>query len=286
MPLSLEEIKLIVRNDPKAIEVAMEVARNRLKCDCSSWASFDMRETFIVKCQERPEYQAAFETREDVLGHKRYGLKGFICSYEGIRRHCVCGPSPSAPRQQYGLRLMPSVDDVDGIPTGGRNLTVVAVVDHRLHFRIFDRSGVVVDTDETRLTGQAQQIEDLRKQLESLWPPHELTNREKARIITAVTSIVGHTLQPIKFLHLSSGYDLPDHGPGPEEDAERNEDDSERDKLIGQVLEQIQGTPLELHVLRGLSYKEIATETGLTVEQVRAKLHQLRTKLRKRFPEL
>ena len=70
----------------------------------------------------------------------------------------------------------------------------MAAVDHVLHFRIFDGDGkMVVDTDEKRLTEQARQIEDLRKQLESLWPPHELTRSEKGRVITAVTSIVGHT---------------------------------------------------------------------------------------------
>ena len=38
-----------------------------------------------------------------------------------------------------------------------------------------------VDTDEERLTEQSRPIEDLRKQLESLWPPHELTKNENAR---------------------------------------------------------------------------------------------------------
>jgi len=92
------------------------------------------------------------------------------------------------------LRLMSSVKDVSEIPTGGEDLIIVAAVDHVLHFRMFDGDGkVVVDTDEKRLTGQAPQIEDLRKQLVGLWPPHELTGSQKGRVITAVTSIVGHT---------------------------------------------------------------------------------------------
>ena len=93
------------------------------------------------------------------------------------------------------LRLMSSVNDVSGIPTVGKSLIIVAVVDHVLHFRIFDDDGtVVVNTDEKLLPGQARQIEDLRKQLESLWPPHELTQNEKVRIIAAVQSILGRTL--------------------------------------------------------------------------------------------
>ena len=96
--------------------------------------------------------------------------------------------------QGFDLRLMSSLNDVSGIPTEGKNLIIVAAVNNVLHFRIFDGDGkVVVDTDEKRLTEQARQIEDLRKQLESLWPPHELTRSEKGRVITAVTSIVGHT---------------------------------------------------------------------------------------------
>jgi len=92
------------------------------------------------------------------------------------------------------LRLMSPVNDVSGIPTAGKNLTIVAVVDNVLHFRIFDRDGkVVVDTDEKKLTEHAQQIEDLRKQVESLRPPHELTRVEAVGVIAAATSIVGHT---------------------------------------------------------------------------------------------
>ena len=99
----------------------------------------------------------------------------------------------------FDLRLMSSLNDVSGIPTEGKNLIIVAAVDNVLHFRIFDGDGkVVVDTDEKRLTEQARQIEDLRKQLESLWPPHELTRSDKDRVITAVTSIFDHTLLTLR----------------------------------------------------------------------------------------
>jgi hypothetical protein len=96
--------------------------------------------------------------------------------------------------QTCDLRLMSSVNDVSGIPTVGKNLIVVAVVDHVLHFRIFEADGTAIAyADEKLLPGQARQIEDLRKQLESLWPPHELTQNEKVRVIAAVKSIVGRT---------------------------------------------------------------------------------------------
>ena len=94
----------------------------------------------------------------------------------------------------FDLRLMSSLNDVSGIPIEGKNLIIVATVKNVLHFRIFDGDGkVVVDTDEKRVTVQARQIEDLREQLKSLWPPHKLTWNDKNRIITVVTSIVDHT---------------------------------------------------------------------------------------------
>jgi predicted secreted protein len=90
------------------------------------------------------------------------------------------------------LRLMSPVY-VSDIPSAGRSLIIVAAVKDGLHLRIFDRDGrMAVDADETNLTSQAGPIAALRKHLESLWPPHELTERDKARVIAAVISIVGH----------------------------------------------------------------------------------------------
>ena len=100
-------------------------------------------------------------------------------------------PNPVA---GFDLGLMPSLSDVSAIPTEGKNLVIMATVDNKFYFRIFDGAGkMVVDTDETKLTAQTQQIGDLRNQLAGLWPPHELTRSEKDRVITAVTSIVGYT---------------------------------------------------------------------------------------------
>jgi Patatin-like phospholipase len=89
------------------------------------------------------------------------------------------------------VRLMSSVKDVKDIPTVGKDLIVVFVVDEVLHFRAFDSDGnKVVDTDENRLAAKAVQIEQIKEQLEGLWPPHELTASEKVRLIAAVASIV------------------------------------------------------------------------------------------------
>jgi hypothetical protein len=99
----------------------------------------------------------------------------------------------AAGRKEFDLRLMSSVNDVSDMSTDGKNLIIVASVQNVLHFRIFDADGnMVVDTDEKSLTDKVQQIEVLKRQLKSLWPPHELTRSEKDRLITTVTSIVGH----------------------------------------------------------------------------------------------
>jgi hypothetical protein len=89
----------------------------------------------------------------------------------------------------YDLQLI--LDD--DIPDKGKTLIIVASVNKVLHFGIFDSAGdKAVDTDETKLTAQARQIKDLKKQLESLWSLRELTRSDKDRVITAVTAIVGH----------------------------------------------------------------------------------------------
>jgi phage tail-like protein len=93
------------------------------------------------------------------------------------------------------LHLMSSVKDARDIPRVGEDQIIVAAVNQVLHFRIFDGDGrMVVDTDEDRLREEARPIEDLRKQLVNLWPPHEPTGSEKGQVIDAVTSIVGHAL--------------------------------------------------------------------------------------------
>ncbi len=96
-------------------------------------------------------------------------------------------------KEECDLKLISSVSDVTDIPKAGKSLVIVAAVKNVLHFRIFDFTGrVIADTDETKLGRQAQQIENLRKQLDSLWLSHELTKSEKERVVATVTSIIGN----------------------------------------------------------------------------------------------
>jgi tetratricopeptide (TPR) repeat protein len=92
------------------------------------------------------------------------------------------------------LRLIPPSKDVESIPKEGKSRIYVSLVNQVLHVRIFDYHGnEVVNTHEKKLIGKFQLIEDLKKQLKCLWPPHELTADEKVQVIAAVTSIVDHT---------------------------------------------------------------------------------------------
>jgi hypothetical protein len=97
--------------------------------------------------------------------------------------------------RRCGLQLMFEVNDKGDIPTEGKNLLILAILEGVLHFRVFDGHGNVdEDTDDTKLTEQARKIEDLRKQLESLPPSHELTKKKKRRLISTAASIVGYSL--------------------------------------------------------------------------------------------
>jgi hypothetical protein len=104
----------------------------------------------------------------------------------------------------YDLRVMAPVDDVGDIPTTGKKLIVVAVVDEVPHIRIFDGdSQMVVDRNVNKSIEQGRPVEDLGRQLEDLCPPHELTAAEKARLIDVVGSIAARMLVSSSYcLHL------------------------------------------------------------------------------------
>jgi MFS family permease len=95
----------------------------------------------------------------------------------------------------WDLRLLSSENTTSATPTPGRSLVVVSEADHVLRFRIFDGTGkLVVDKDENSLTSQKRKIQDLRRQLLKLWPPHEPSDSEKAHVVEAVTAIVGRAI--------------------------------------------------------------------------------------------
>ena len=80
---------------------------------------------------------------------------------------------------KFDLQLMSSVSDVRDIPKSGKNLVIIADVQDKLCFRIFDAYGnLVVDTNEMGLMAQAGLIADLRSQLKLLGSPQAYQFRE------------------------------------------------------------------------------------------------------------
>jgi hypothetical protein len=92
-----------------------------------------------------------------------------------------------------------------GVPIGGRSLITIGTDnDGRLHIRIFASGKELPDTDETKLPAtQASAISTLKKRLPGLLPPHVPTAFEKAMLVRAATSIVGHT--PLRRAAMSAG---------------------------------------------------------------------------------
>jgi len=171
------------------IAVALEKAQMRADSIRSGAGLLEVSRSLLAGLGEPPNFDEIVKQTANAISAEACAL--WLRSGLQLRLKAAYGYHGSKGRD---LRLMSSVNNVSGIPTEGRNRIIVAAVNNVLHFRIFDGNGkVVVDTDEKKLTGQARQIEDLKKQLESLWPPHELTRSENDRVITAVTSIVGHT---------------------------------------------------------------------------------------------
>lgn len=100
--------------------------------------------------------------------------------------------SESNPRVDE-VRLVASPSDLERIPTERNNLLVVAIENGELQFRRFDGEGkVVVDTAEKWLPNRAEEIEEVRKLLQPLWPPHEPSASEKDQIIATVKPVIRH----------------------------------------------------------------------------------------------
>ncbi len=87
----------------------------------------------------------------------------------------------------YDLRLLPPLVDPGGIPTTAKSLIVAATVAGALRVRIFDANGNWIEPDMNNSNVQVQAL------LVNLWPPHELTKREKSQVIGDINSILGYT---------------------------------------------------------------------------------------------
>lgn len=138
--------------------------------------------------RERTAYHE-FATDHVLLAHRaRLSVRSVTDAIKAAKRKMEMNPPISRDwSARCDLRLMPLANDRGVIPTGGKNLIIVTDMYGVLHFRMFDGDGkIVVEHSE----GSHPRIEDFKKQLVRLWPPHELTGIEKGRLITAITFFV------------------------------------------------------------------------------------------------
>jgi multidrug efflux pump subunit AcrB len=125
----------------------------------------------------------------------------------------------------YDLQLVRSLSSPGDLPVQGNRSMVIAEVNGSLYFRVADDRGrIVVDLDEKVLIEHPEQIEslrpllagkppgqgnsaskespvetlrkrlgpqvdDLRKRVEELWPPHKLTRDESEKVVTMLKAI-------------------------------------------------------------------------------------------------
>ncbi len=100
--------------------------------------------------------------------------------------------------RSWELKLMPSLTDVSGLPAADRKSIILAAVGQVLYFRIFDRNGkMIVDVNQTKLEESEENkkpIETLKSHVDGLWPPQNLTDSERSRIVYDIITVVGHVL--------------------------------------------------------------------------------------------
>jgi WD40 repeat protein len=139
-------------------------------------------------------------------GHEDYAIRAW--DLPGDR-------PPRLIKTGYDVRLISAPADTATIPDAGSSLVVVANVAGSLHFRVFDCMGkVVVDTDETRLQGQAQAIDELRRKLKPYWPPRRMNPAEGEMAILKIASILGNPLQgyDLRLMRWGDGAEVPTSG--------------------------------------------------------------------------
>ncbi len=167
----------------------LELAMSTVNVTVNTVKSSEMVDMGSVLRTMEDEEKAIFQ--EIVHGHAQQ----FQARVASLRPAMTAADNLELNDDDCDLRLMSSVKDVGDIPPG-KNLMVVAAVDNVLHFRRFDGVGkVVLDKDEKALPKQVSQIEELRRGLVGLWPPHQLSGSEKFRVRILVTSIVGGSRQ-------------------------------------------------------------------------------------------
>lgn len=99
------------------------------------------------------------------------------------------------------LRLIPMVHEKHGIPQQGRDLAVVAVIDEKFQFRLFDAEGeLVVEASQDEYPEKAAEIARLKEYLESMWTAKKHTKTQVYKFYEIFKTIV----TPLSRFHLDT----------------------------------------------------------------------------------
>jgi hypothetical protein len=186
-----------------------------------------------------PDVNLFTTTADLLLGHPDYSphLRGMLVAapypvfsmaqrwdppHEGdMRRHLFMHNSDQgyynaaltlAVRGRSGVRLElhEPVDDLEQLPDEGRNRIIITSVCGKRHFRVFDDQKPFVDTDQkpyedidaSALPGRGAQVDALWKYLEARKGSAVLTGAEKDGVVSAVSTILGRSLNTRYFDYL------------------------------------------------------------------------------------
>ena len=102
----------------------------------------------------------------------------------------------------FDLRWMPSVSDMNDIPTAGKNLIIAAGLKDAFHFRVFDADGNrVLDKNQSQLADDVPQIAELRSLLGNLQGRTPLSQSDKKSVIAGLTIAGGTRIPPAVTMH-------------------------------------------------------------------------------------
>ncbi len=101
---------------------------------------------------------------------------------EGMTQIISILPEGTPVKKGSDLKLITGISSPSEIPAKGKDLGIVAQDEAKvLHFRVFDADGkMVLDTDEKSLADKVEAINNLKQQLEPLWPSPDATAKSGA----------------------------------------------------------------------------------------------------------
>lgn len=125
---------------------------------------------------------------------------GFVLYVNGVVAEVYGNGLPAlaafASPNDYTVRL-DTLDNSGSLPVQGARLIVIAKIEDKLYFRIFDPTGqMVVDLAEENLSDKVSAIGDLKSRLSGLWSNTNLSESDQRMSANKVAPIVNFDLTP------------------------------------------------------------------------------------------